>query len=200
MNTKKILALTLAAVLLVAVGVGGTLAWLVAETEAVENTFAPSDLGVDIEESKNTYKIIPGGDDDKDPKAWITTGSEPAYLFVVITETNNIFTANGTTHNYVDYTLASGWNTLSDPTTADGVITTVIWRSVSEQQINVKYDILAGNKVYYNTEITKATMPTTATQPEITFQAYACQSANVADAATAWSYIQNGGLTPVAGN
>lgn len=196
-NTRnRILLTAVAALLLVCVTVGGTMAWLVANTNAVTNTFTTSDLNVDIEETKREYQIIPGGDDDKDPKAWIVEGSEPAYLFVVITETNNTFTVNDETVKYITYNLGDGWTQLSSTTdTETGVITTVIWRSVTEAQIDVKYDILANNKVYYNTEITKTTMPTT--QPTIAFQAYACQSANVADAATAWSYVQNNGLTPV---
>ena len=200
-NTRnRILLTALAALLLVTLTIGGTMAWLVAEYSTVTNTFTKTDVNVGLEETvNNNFDIVPGGDDTKDPKAWIVDGSEPAYLFVEIVENNNTYTIEGTEtqSKYITYGIASGWTKLDSACTAN---TTVIWREVTTEEIGVKYDILAGNEVEYDTEITKATMPTDNAKPTIAFQAYACQSANVDDAATAWSYIQNGGKTPVVEN
>lgn len=49
-NMKKILVLALAALLLVAVSVAGTVAYLTAKTDPVTNTFKPSTLSVTLSE------------------------------------------------------------------------------------------------------------------------------------------------------
>ncbi|MBR6668131.1 MAG: SipW-dependent-type signal peptide-containing protein, partial [Clostridia bacterium] len=60
-NTKKILVLALAAVLLVAVSVGGTVAFLQDRTQEIVNTFTTSNIDITLEESKNLdLKMVPG--------------------------------------------------------------------------------------------------------------------------------------------
>ena len=80
---KKGLALVLALTLLVVGVVAGTLAWLTAKSDTVVNTFTTSDIEVKLEETKGTtvtggkeFKMIPGYELEKDPKAWVVEGSE----------------------------------------------------------------------------------------------------------------------------
>ena len=76
--STKAFAMILAIVALVSVTVGGTLAWLTAETTEVKNTFSTSNIGVELKETTTEYKMVPGWDIAKDPKAWVTEGSEAA--------------------------------------------------------------------------------------------------------------------------
>lgn len=110
MKLKKILALALAAVLLVAVGVGGTLAWLVAQSNEVKNTFTYGKVALTLDEAQveydpelneyvekddhsrtttNEYKILPGVKIAKDPTVTVTKDSEDCYVRAIITVTSN---------------------------------------------------------------------------------------------------------------
>lgn len=90
-NMKKILVLALAALLLVAVSVAGTVAYLTAKTDPVTNTFKPSTLSVTLSEetpasNNRNIQMVPGTSVTKDPKVSYTT-DVPAYVFVKVTET-----------------------------------------------------------------------------------------------------------------
>jgi predicted ribosomally synthesized peptide with SipW-like signal peptide len=107
MKMKKVIALLLAAILLVACSVMGTLAYLTSTTETVKNTFTVGDVVIyldekDVDESEtgenllhegrdfeNAYegdlKLIPGCKHEKDPTVWVKEGSEEAYIRVLVT-------------------------------------------------------------------------------------------------------------------
>lgn len=184
MNKRsKALALALACMLLVVGLVGGTLAWLTATSGPVTNTFSPSDIGVELEETTTGYKMIPGWDIAKDPKAWITSGSEDAYLFVKVVKSAN-FDA------FMTYTIAEGWYELED-----GV--GVYYREVTANQQGEAnaFPILAGDKVTVKETVTKEMMNalTAETQPTLTFTAYAHQlkknSTETFEPAEAWANL-----------
>lgn len=188
---KKGLALVLALTLVVVGIVSGTLAWLTAESDTVVNTFTTSDITVKLEETKGTvsgsnreFKMVPGCDLEKDPKAWVESGSEDCYLFVKLEKSANFDT-------YMTYTIANGWTPL---TGVDGVY----YRKVMKSQMgeSSKFEVLAGNKVSVKGTFTKADMNslTTTTYPTLTITAYASQlykSAGVEfTVAEAWANIQ----------
>lgn len=57
MNKKRILLVALCVVLVAALAIGGTVAWLTASSDAVTNTFTPGDVTVEIKETvKNNIK------------------------------------------------------------------------------------------------------------------------------------------------
>ena len=131
---KKKIALLMACVMAFGIAVGGTLAWLTAQDTPVVNTFSTSTIGVELEETPDvTYKMIPGWDIVKDPKAWITENSEAAYLFVEVKESKNFDT-------FMTYAIADGW-TLLDTTTVGAAIDTiandtyVIYREVASVEL-----------------------------------------------------------------
>ena len=90
-------AMLLAAVMLLMCAIGGTLAWLTAQTTEVNNTFTTSNIGVSLEETTEEYKMIPGWTIGKDPKATVETGSEDCYLFVKVEETGGNVTVGNKT-------------------------------------------------------------------------------------------------------
>jgi SipW-cognate class signal peptide len=113
---KKAFALFLALALVVGGVVGGTVAWLTAKSDVVTNTFTTSDIEVKLEETKGAtvtggkeFKMVPGYELEKDPKAWVVAGSEDCYLFVKLDWANNTYTSGEETKNYLTWAIADGW-------------------------------------------------------------------------------------------
>ena len=200
---KKGLALVLALTLLVVCVVAGTLAWLTAKSDTVVNTFTASDIEVKLEETKGTtvtggkeFKMIPGYELEKDPKAWVVAGSEDCYLFVKLDWANNTYTSGETTKSYLDWAIADGWTLVPGETN-------VYYRTVTSAQMSSDdgatnaYPILAGNKVTVSGDITKEQMNafTDATLPKLTITAYASQlhknATETFSASEAWNNIAN---------
>lgn len=165
---NKSLALVLACVLLVGGVIGGTVAWLTAKTNEVTNVFTTSDIGVELEETTETYKMIPGWTISKDPKAWITEGSEDAYLFVKVEKSANF-------DNFMTYEIANGWTELES---AADTNYKVYYREVTSSQMGQgnASAILKDNKVTVKDTVTKEMMsPEGVAKPTLTFTAYASQ-------------------------
>ena len=200
---KKGLALVLALTLLVVCVVAGTLAWLTAKSDTVVNTFTTSDIEVKLEETKGTtvtggkeFKMIPGYELEKDPKAWVVAGSEDCYLFVKLDWANNTYTSGETTKNYLTWAIADGWTLVPGETN-------VYYRTVTSAQMSSDngatnaYPILAGNKVTVSGDITKEQMNafTDVTLPKLTITAYASQlhknATETFSASQAWNNIAN---------
>ena len=186
MNMKKVLAMMLAVVLIVTATVAGTVAWLTAKTSDVVNTFTTSNIGVNLQETTNTYKMIPGHTITKDPKAWVDSGSEAALLFVKVAKSANFDT-------YMTYEIADGWTEL---TSAAGTNYKVYYREVTTSQMGEAnaFPILKDNSVNVLGTVTKEMMSATDfTEPTLTFTAYAHQLYQNAttkfDAATAWNNL-----------
>ena len=169
---KKGLALVLALTLVVVGIVSGTLAWLTDKSDTVVNTFTTSDITVKLEETKGTvsgsnreFKMVPGCDLEKDPKAWVESGSEDCYLFVKLEKSANFDT-------YMTYSVAEGWTELTG-------VNGVYYREVAKSQMgeSSKFEVLAGNKVSVKGTVTKADMNslTATTYPTLTITAYASQ-------------------------
>lgn len=185
----KTLAVAMVLVTLIGCAIGGTLAWLTAETQQVVNTFTVGKVGVNLTETNRTYKMIPGWYMDKDPKASVTEDSEDCYLFVKVTESTNAKFSD-----YMTYKIAQGWKKVpkvnSDgnpvivdgkPVYEDGVYYMVFKDSDAGAEgkpvKGTAYSVLEGDKVWVKEEVTEAMMEslTTATYPTLTFQAYAAQ-------------------------
>lgn len=189
-NTRtRILLTAVAALLLVTMAVGGTLAWLTDSTATIINTFTESDVDIDLTETlpaNKTAKMVPGTTIDKNPAVEVKAGSEACYVFVKIEKsTNKAF------DDYLTYTIAEGWTEIGN--------TGVYWRQVDAATAadGEAYDVLAGNKVSVKKGVTKEMMDelTSANYPTLTFTAYAVQSANldVTDISDIWALAQTDG-------
>ena len=105
---KKGIAIVLAMLLALCAGVGATLAYIFVQTEEVVNTFSYGDINIELWEHKyengaltaaevklnNTYKVIPGVTEDKDPFVRVKSGSEKCYVYVAVT--NSVKLSDGT--------------------------------------------------------------------------------------------------------
>ena len=178
---SKTLVLALAVMLIVGATIGGTVAWLTAQTPSVTNTFTVGDINIELTESENlNLKMVPGNTITKDPKVTVKAGSEACWLFVKVEESANL-------KDFITYTVDSGWTPLTG-------VAGVYYREVAATAAD-SFDVLTGNQVSVKTDVTKQMMNALkaegATQPTLTFTAYAVQKDNIDTAALAWEKITN---------
>lgn len=144
---KKTLALVLALVLVFGCAVGGTLAWLSATSGTVTNTFTVGDISITLQEYpfKNdstteldkdatpvqqidTYKVVPGGKQPKEPFVTVEANSENCYVYVCVT--NNL-TIDKTI--VVTYEINNKWVEIATKTDATtGAVTTLYRYKVND--------------------------------------------------------------------
>ena len=129
----------LALVLVIGCVAGGTVAWLVATTDTVTNTFTYGKIDITLTETERTYNIVPGVALDKDPKVTVKGGSEDCWLFVKVGQP--IAFATG-----VSYEIAEGWTMLENG---------VYYREVSKADTDSEYYVLKNNKVTVSSDLTK---------------------------------------------
>ena len=185
---KRTMALLAAVLLVVGVAIGGTLAWLTAQSDTVVNTFTTSDIEIELKEdigktSNYQFKMIPGYTIDKDPKVTVKAGSEACFLFVKLTKSANFDT-------YMTYKMADGWTELTGVSGVSGVY----YREVEGSAIGTEYSVLKDNQVTVRGEVTSSMMETAKTStPTLTVSAYASQlyknNTDKFTAAEAWGNI-----------
>jgi len=174
MKTKK-LAILICIVLVLVVGVGATLAWLTDKSGPVTNTFTPSTIDIELDETKQPYQMVPGHTIDKDPIVTVKAGSEACYLFVKVVKSDNF-------DDYMTYENADVWTLLEDDGIDDENVA-VYYREQSEVPANADplpaYSVLKNNKVMVNSDVTKEMMDkiikSEDPEPTLTFTAYATQ-------------------------
>ena len=127
---KKTLTIVMAMVLVAAVAVTGTLAYMSTQSGTVTNTFTFGNMSITLKESpvddngkkvagdlvdKNDYKVIPGAEVDKEPIVTVNANSESCWVYVGIQ--NNLFIDDGkTTTEVADYTkyIGTDWVKVED--------------------------------------------------------------------------------------
>lgn len=174
----------LALVLVIGCAVGGTVAWLTAQTGPVVNTFTYGDIKIDLTETKpkdRRAKIIPGVDIEKDPTVTVKKDSEACWLFVKVEE-EGTFVANKVT-----YSIADGW------TKGDGtnIPANVYYRAVDAVTNDTDFAVLKDNKIYVSEDLSKSDIQSISAQPKLTFTAYAVQKDGITDADTAWTKVNH---------
>lgn len=171
-QARRNVLLVVALMLVVCVAsIGGTIAWLTDKTEAVTNTFAPSNIDLKLEETVPTNKtanMIPGGVIAKNPTA-IISNDVKAYLFVEIKESTE-----PDLDTYIKWEIATGWEKLK---IEDDYF--VYYRVVDKGE-GQKFGILKDNQVNVPISVTKENMDAIEgkTQPTLSFTAYAIQYEN----------------------
>ncbi|MGM9639957.1 MAG: hypothetical protein ACI3V3_01160 [Faecousia sp.] len=186
--STKAFVLVLALVLALGCVIGGTIAWLTAQTAPVVNTFTVGDINITLAETKTDFKMVPGNTIEKDPKVTVKADSEACWLFVKIEESTNL-------DDFISYSVATGWTPL---TGVDGVY----YREVAATTADTSFDVLTNNQVTVKDTVTKEMMNAFDTDkdgvlsdaekaalPTLTFTAYAVQMDNVTSATEAWAKV-----------
>ncbi|MCI7510582.1 MAG: SipW-dependent-type signal peptide-containing protein [Firmicutes bacterium] len=193
---KKKLTTVLAIVLVVALSVAGTYAYLTAQTDTVKNTFTAAGLASEfsLDESKanqqpdgsytldvgtrvqeNAYSVVPKVNLDKDPTVHVTLEKNVgAYVFLAVD--NNL--GNGLTA-----TIDSTWTALGTTyTDAQGVVWTMYYKQLegSATPAQVDINVLAGQQIVVGDTVAEDC-------GNIVFNAYLTQSAGFTGALDAWN-------------
>ena len=165
-----------AAVLLV-LGVGATIAYLVSSPATVRNTFTVGNVAITLQETTGTrYTLAPGVSLPKDPTVTVKAGSESSWLFVKVEKDPSL-------DAFCTYELQSEWIPLSGQ---DGVY----YRQVVKTNTDAQYGILAGNCVTVKDTVTEQQLDGMTTYPTLHITAYAIQNEGIANAETAWQALQ----------
>ena len=177
---KKKLMTVLALVLVIAMSVAGTVAYLTHITDPITNTFTVGNIDIGLAETATNFKMVPGCDIAKDPKVTVEANSEDCWLFVKIDESRNL-------DSFISYAVANGW------TQGDGInIPSNVWyRTVEAATADQTFSVLAGDQVTVNNDVTKTMMDGLkvdgAIQPTLTFTACAVQADGFATASAAYA-------------
>ena len=205
-NTRTRIILTaVAALLLVVMTVGGTIAYLQDKTELVTNTFDTSNLDITLQEheynetdntlkdtttssGQDNYQMVPGKTMPKDPFVTVAANSEKLWLFVQV--------ADNSASTYLAFSVKTtgddAWTKLEGVTGVDNVWYMIVDASDAAQN----FYILTGNEVTVkNLTNTQMDDITDANKPSLQFTAYAVQYDYIiegrdtadADAAAAWA-------------
>lgn len=194
--SNKTVAILLALVLAIGCAVGGTLAWLISQTNPVVNTFTYGDINIDLKEAtKGPYTITPGKNITKDPKVTVKANSEDCWLFVKVEENNwpDLKENDGTTRK-VNYAIVNGWTALKNQTD-------VYYREVAANDKAQEFPVLKGNTVTVRNTLTKDEVDQLKVDqlkgknPTLTFKAYAVQKDGIKDADAAWKQIADSTTT-----
>lgn len=187
-SSKKVMVILLAVVLLIGCAAGATLAWLVAQTNTVTNTFAVGNITIDLKETvgdtelsakdapveNKTFKIVPGATQAKDPKVIVEKGSEKCYVYVCV---ENNLVVDGTVVGELDINLTD-WIEIG----TNGTKTVYRYKEVVEAtEANKTLPVFT--EVEYADTITAEDMKKL-TNPTIIISAYAHQSENVTNGTT----------------
>lgn len=174
---KKKLTTVLAIVLVVALSVAGTYAYLTDKTGPVVNTFTVGNVNIDLTETTTDYKMIPGMTIHKDPMVTVKENSEACWLFVKVEKSANF-------DEFMTYDMANGWTKLEEG---------VFYRQVAASAADQDFAVLANDTVTVKPDVTKDMMDAidngTAAKPTLTFTAYACQADGFTSVADAWAEV-----------
>lgn len=193
---KKKLTTVLAIVLVVALSVAGTYAYLTAQTDTVKNTFTAAGLASEfsLDESKanqqtdgsytldvndrvqeNTYSVVPKVNLAKDPTVHVKLEKNVgAYVFLAVD--NNL--GDGLTATIDD----TQWTALNKTYTANGAEWTIYYKQLagSATPAQVDINVLAGQQIVVGDTVAEDC-------GNIVFNAYLTQSAGFTSALDAWN-------------
>lgn len=193
---KKKLTTVLAIVLVVALSVAGTYAYLTAQTNQVKNTFTAAGLASEfsLDESRahqqpdgsytldvndrvqeNTYSVVPKVNLAKDPTVHVTLEKNVgAYVFLAVD--NNL--GDGLTATIDD----TQWTALNKTYTANGAEWTIYYKQLagSATPAQVDINVLANQQIVVGDTVAENC-------GNIVFNAYLTQSAGFTSALDAWN-------------
>ena len=208
---KKKLMTVLALVLVIAMSVAGTYAYLTSADEVV-NTFTVGNVAIKLDEAKvdangvavtpaervktNSYKLLPGHTYAKDPTVTVLKGSESSYVKMIVTftkaaELDAIFAPNGAdmTSIFKGYDSTKWELKKVTEDTGKDTRTYEFWYKapVAAPDGDVPLDALF-DSITVPGNITNTQLATIKGMT-ITVNAYAIQADGFADAADAWSHF-----------
>ena len=165
-----------ATLLAVMFGVGVTVAFLVASSRPVINTFTIGDIQLSLTETTGEqYQLIPGTTISKDPTLTVKAGSDACWLFFVIDASTDL-------GNYVTYKPAAGWKPV--PGMQDAY-----YRQVEKTDADIAFPLLQDDAIYVKDTVTEEQLSAIKTAPALAFTGYAVQKVELATVEEAWQAL-----------
>lgn len=176
---KKLLIAVVVMLCTLTVGIGTTLAYLIAFSGPVTNTFTVGDVEINLKETTgDTYELTPGTTVKKDPVVTVEQGSEECYVYVKLERSGNL-------DAYVTYELADGWHNL-------GGIDGVYYRLVEYAAVNMKYHVFEEDQLQVRSDLTKEQMATIDPgECRLVVTAYAIQTTGIESPSDGWYNLLN---------
>ncbi len=174
---KKSLFWLITAVLILSVGIGGTLAYFIASSQRVENTFTVGDVQISLTETTGSeYKILPGTTLMKDPYVTVQEGSDACWLFVQVDPSQNF-------ELYCTFDIRAEWIPLSGTSG-------VYYQSVEATAVDRNFRVLKNDRIYVRETLTEEMLNAIAVLPKLDITAYAVQREGIATPEAAWQIVR----------
>lgn len=126
MSKKRILFFI--SVIILVVGIGVTIAYMVTSSNTVKNTFTAGNVEIMLTETTGTeYKLTPGVTLKKDPTITVKQGSDDCWVFVEVKQDSKL-------KDFCDFEMDSGWTRLDN---YDGVYYQRVTKSKNDVTLNV---------------------------------------------------------------
>lgn len=168
--------LIIAAALLLVLGIGATIAYLVSSPATVHNTFTVGNVSITLQETTGAeYKLAPGVALPKDPTVTVKAGSEACWLFVKVEKEPAL-------DAFCTYEIQSQWTPLPGQ---NGVY----YCQAAKADTDQAYSILADNCVTVKDTVTEQALAAMTPYPTMKFTAYAIQSEGISTAEDAWQAL-----------
>lgn len=158
-------------------------------TEYVKNNAKVEKIEDAERVTENEYELIPGSTYSKDPKVTVKADSENCYVYVKITENNNSIIVDNASEQLIEWSVGDNWKLIdaveniyvyTDENDNAKIVTT-------SEKDTVLESIIKDDQIEINDALTKAMIDADGfIAPTLKFDAYAVQSANMADAEAAW--------------
>ena len=173
---KSYIWIIIVSVLLMAIGVGVTVAILVSSPKTVVNTFTVGGVSITLTETTGeSYKLTPGVTVPKDPTVTVLASSEKSWLFVKVEKENAFDT-------FCVCEIQEGWTALEGQ---QGVY----YRLVETSSADQAFPVLKNNSIYVKDTVTEEQLNVITVNPKLTFTAYAVQKDGFSTAAAAWQAL-----------
>ncbi len=185
---KKLLIVTIVALVLAISCVVGTFAYLAVRTKTITNTFTSGNVAITLDETTGTsYKMIPGDTITKNPVVTVKAGSEASWVFVkVVSDTKAV---SALTYS-VNTTAGEGetivWTKLEG---VDNVYYAEVGDLSGQGATDVKIEVIEGNVV--NVKNIDAETLKDAEGATISITAYAIQKDGLTSATAAWDEVKD---------
>ena len=185
--SMKVVALLLAVVLLIGCAVGSTVAYLMAKSAVVTNTFVAGNIGtLTLDETTGTsYIVTPGVDITKNPVVTFKDYNVDAYVFLKVDADGWTVSGADTTYTYsigsnqeMKWVL-DGWKRLTDG---------VYYKEVAADADEQTWAVIQNNTITVSSEITKANISDYT--KGLSFTAYAIQKDGFTTVSDAWTQAQ----------
>lgn len=174
---KKLIITITAAVLMLLVSVGLTLAYIVTSSQPVINTFTVGNVAISLSETTgDTYPLLPGITLEKDPTLTVHTGSEACWVFFTIDEPADL-------PHFISYEIAEGWTLLEEGHT------NVYYRQVNATYKDESFPLIKDDTVQVYDTVTEEDLAGLHEQKILNFTGYAIQRNGMTTVHDAWHQL-----------